>query len=146
MILVLVLTVFVGLIEAVLVGLILSCVLFMKHIADVVEHRTRSTPLREFSREMPWLDEGDIIERFGHKVYVKHLDGPLFFGFALAVSGHYCQFARNGGLYHSHGPRPVYGPIGSPIRSKTQFAACTTETYMSYSPTCTANRSICWNV
>lgn len=83
MVLVLVLTVFIGLIEAVLLGLVLSCLLFMKHIADAVEHRTAdAAPLREFSREMPWLDEGDIIERFGHQVYIKHLIGPLFFGFA----------------------------------------------------------------
>jgi len=31
---------------------------------------------------MPWVDEGDIIERIGSRVFIKHLDGPLFFGFA----------------------------------------------------------------
>jgi SulP family sulfate permease len=82
MLLVLFLTVFVGLIEAVVVGLILSSILFMKTIADVIDHRTRSAPLIEFSREIPWTDEGDIIKRVGNKVYIKHLDGPLFFGFA----------------------------------------------------------------
>ena len=82
MLLVLVLTVFVGLIEAVLVGLILACILFMKNIADVIEHRTTFAPLQEFSREIPWMDEGDIIKQIGNKVYIKHLDGPLFFGFA----------------------------------------------------------------
>ncbi len=83
MLLVLLLTVSIGLIEAVLAGLILSCILFMKHIADVVELRTpEAAPLREFSREMPWIDEGDIVERMGRRVYIKHLDGPLFFGFA----------------------------------------------------------------
>lgn len=82
MFLVLFLTVFVGLIEAVVVGLILSSLLFMKTIADVVDHRTKSAPLIEFSREMPWTDEGDIINRVGNRVYIKHLDGPLFFGFA----------------------------------------------------------------
>ncbi|MGB1207355.1 MAG: SulP family inorganic anion transporter [Chitinophagales bacterium] len=82
MLLVLVLTVFVGLIEAVLVGLLLSCVLFMKNISDVVEHRTKVADLKEFSREIPWADEGNIVEVIGSKVYIKHLDGPLFFGFA----------------------------------------------------------------
>lgn len=82
MFLVLGLTVFVGLIEAVGIGLVLAAILFMKKIADVVEDRTTTAPLKEFSREMPWVDEGDIIERIGHKVYIKHLDGPLFFGFA----------------------------------------------------------------
>lgn len=82
MLLVLALTVFVGLIEAVLVGLILASILFMKSVADVVDHRTHSAPLRNFSREMPWVDEGDIVDRIGDQVYIKHLDGPLFFGFA----------------------------------------------------------------
>jgi len=82
MLLVLGLTVFVGLIEAVLVGLILASILFMKSVADVVDHRTQSAPLRNFSREMPWVDEGDIVDRIGDQVYIKHLDGPLFFGFA----------------------------------------------------------------
>jgi SulP family sulfate permease len=82
MLLVLALTVFIGLIEAVLIGLILSSILFMKKISDVVDHRTKTAPLKDFSREIPWADEGDIIDRVGDRVYIKHLDGPLFFGFA----------------------------------------------------------------
>ena len=82
MISVLVLTVFVGLIEAVAIGLVLSSILFMKQISDVVEHKTHSAPIREFSREVSWSDEGDILEKAGNKIYIKHLDGPLFFGFA----------------------------------------------------------------
>ena len=82
MFLVLAMTVFIGLIEAVAVGMILASILFMKTISDVVEHRTVSAPLKHFSREIPWRDEGDIIDRLGQKIYIKHLDGPLFFGFA----------------------------------------------------------------
>ncbi|MDH3711396.1 MAG: SulP family inorganic anion transporter [Cyclobacteriaceae bacterium] len=82
MLLVLALTVFVGLIEAVAIGLILSSILFMKTISDVVEHRAKTAPLRDFSRELPWADEGDTIDRVGDRIFIKHLDGPLFFGFA----------------------------------------------------------------
>jgi len=82
MILVLVLTVFLGLVEAVIIGVLLSCLLFMKKVSDVAEDRTESAELQEFSLEMPWIDEGDIIQRVGDQVYIKHLDGPLFFGFA----------------------------------------------------------------
>ncbi|MDX1683962.1 MAG: SulP family inorganic anion transporter [Saprospiraceae bacterium] len=82
MVVVLLLTVFVDLLVAVAVGMVLSAVLFMKKIADVVEHRTVMSPLRSFSREVPWEDEGNIIDRIGDKVYIKHIDGPLFFGFA----------------------------------------------------------------
>lgn len=79
---VLALTVFVGLVEAVAVGLVMTCILFMKKISDVVDDRTELAPLKDFSREVPWADEGDTIERMGEEVYIKHLDGPLFFGFA----------------------------------------------------------------
>ena len=82
MVLVIALTVFVGLIEAVGVGMVLASLLFMKKISDVVDHRTQTAPLKEFSREIPWDDEGDIIDRLGEEIYIKHLDGPLFFGFA----------------------------------------------------------------
>lgn len=82
MFLVLILTVIIGLIEAVAIGLILSSILFMKKISDVVDHRTKTTPIKDFSREIPWKDEGDIIKRMGDMIYIKHLDGPLFFGFA----------------------------------------------------------------
>ena len=75
------LTVFVDLLVAVGIGMVLSALLFMKRVADVAEDKTYSAPLRDFSREVPWLDEGDIIDRIGDKVYIKHLDGPLFFGF-----------------------------------------------------------------
>lgn len=82
MIIVLLLTVFVDLLIAVAVGMVLASLLFMKSISDVVEHKTQSAPIKHFSREVPWSDEGNIIERIGDKVFIKHLDGPLFFGFA----------------------------------------------------------------
>lgn len=82
MLLVLGLTVFVGLIEAVMIGMVLSSILFMKKVSDVVDHRTTSAPLKDFSREISWVDEGNIIDTLGDRVYIKHLDGPLFFGFA----------------------------------------------------------------
>jgi SulP family sulfate permease len=82
MIIVLALTVFVDLLVAVGSGMVLAALLFMKNISDVIEHRTVSAPLKDFSRELPWADEGDLVERRGDKVFIKHLDGPLFFGFA----------------------------------------------------------------
>ncbi len=81
MILVLLLTVFVGLLEAVAVGMILATVLFMKKTADTVEAGASSTSLEEFSREKAWADEGDLVDRLGERVVIKHLEGPLFFGF-----------------------------------------------------------------
>lgn len=82
MIAVLFLTVFVDLLVAVGAGMVLSALLFMKKISDVVDHSTQSAPLKDFAREVPWGDEGTIIDEVGDRVYIKHLDGPLFFGFA----------------------------------------------------------------
>jgi len=82
MIVVLLLTVFVGLLEAVAIGMVMAAILFMKTISDVVEHRTSSSPLRDFSREVAWEDDAEILQQMGDKVFIKHLDGPLFFGFA----------------------------------------------------------------
>ena len=82
MLLVLALTVFVGLIEAVAIGMVLASLLFMKKISDVVEDKTQTAPLQNFVREVPWADEGEAMKQVGNQVYIKHLDGPLFFGFA----------------------------------------------------------------
>lgn len=81
MIIVLLLTVFVGLLEAVAVGMVLAALLFMKKTADTVEEGASTTTLEEFSREKPWADEGGLVKQFGDRVFIKHLDGPLFFGF-----------------------------------------------------------------
>lgn len=84
MLIVLFLTVFVDLLIAVGVGMVLAALLFMIKISDIVETgaSTSSTKLREFAREKPWEDEGDFVDTYGDKVYIKHLDGPLFFGFS----------------------------------------------------------------
>jgi len=82
MIVVLLMTVFVGLLEAVAIGMVMSSLLFMKKISDVVEHGASSAPLKSYAAEMPWNDEEEALEGIGNRVYIKHLDGPLFFGFA----------------------------------------------------------------
>ena len=83
MIIVLLITVFIGLLEAVAIGMILAAILFMKNIADVIERRTQSAPLQAYSKELPWADEDpELLQKLGDLVYIKHLDGPLFFGFA----------------------------------------------------------------
>lgn len=81
MLLVLLLTVFVGLLEAVAIGMVLAALLFMKKSADTVEADTSTGSFEEFSRDKPWEDETDLVQRLGDRVYIKHLDGPLFFGF-----------------------------------------------------------------
>lgn len=83
MILVLILTVFVDLIQAVAAGLILASVLFMKQMGDLGGRRIKIASLQEYKKELPWDDE-NIPSAIVDKIYVKHLEGPLFFGFAPA--------------------------------------------------------------
>ena len=83
MILVLILTVFVDLIQAVAAGLILSSILFMKQMSDLGGRRVKIASLQEYKKELPWEDE-NIPPAIVDKIYVKHLEGPLFFGFAPA--------------------------------------------------------------
>ncbi|MEL7160259.1 MAG: SulP family inorganic anion transporter, partial [Bacteroidota bacterium] len=57
MIIVLLLTVFVGLLEAVAVGMVLAAFLFMKKSSDTAEAGFDTETLTDFSQEKPWADE-----------------------------------------------------------------------------------------
>ena len=78
LLMVLVLTVFSGLIVAVAVGLIIASFIFMKKVADISERQTAISPLAD---EL-WADEIDIPDEYRDRLLVKHVEGPLFFGFA----------------------------------------------------------------
>src|ERR1700730_15123296 len=72
------LTVFSGLIVAVAVGLIMASLIFMKNVADISERQTALSLLAD----EPWADEVDIPAIYRDRLLVKHVEGPLFFGFA----------------------------------------------------------------
>ena len=78
LVIVLALTVFAGLIAAVAVGLVISSFVFMKKVADNCERQTAISPLAD----EPWADEIDIPADLRHRLLIKHVEGPLFFGFA----------------------------------------------------------------
>ena len=78
MLLVLVLTVTTDLIIAVTVGLIVASFVFMKKISDLAESQTTLTPVVD----EPWADELTIPDAIRNKLFFKHVEGPLFFGFA----------------------------------------------------------------
>ncbi|MBC8285409.1 MAG: SulP family inorganic anion transporter [Nitrospinae bacterium] len=83
MIIVLGLTIFVDLIQAVAAGMIMASILFMKQMSDLVTGDLKISPLNAYKKELPWDDEM-IPSHIADKIYVKHFDGPLFFGFAPA--------------------------------------------------------------
>ena len=78
MLFVLVLTVFTNLIIAVAAGLIVASFVFMKKVSDITERQTTLTPVAD----EPWADELSIPDTVRNKLFIKHVDGPLFFGFA----------------------------------------------------------------
>ena len=78
MLLVLVLTVCADLIVAVIVGLIIASFVLVKKVSDVAAQQTVLTPVAD----EPWADELSIPEPIRSKVLIKHVEGPLFFGFA----------------------------------------------------------------
>ncbi|HIA35574.1 MAG TPA: SulP family inorganic anion transporter [Flavobacteriales bacterium] len=80
MISVLLLTVFVDLIDAVAVGMILASVIFMKKMGDISEAGSEVLGISDFKRETPWSDEESMPEAISKEVFVKHIEGPLFFG------------------------------------------------------------------
>ncbi len=82
MLVVLSMTVFDDLLQAVAVGMVLASVLFMKKMSDIVEEKSFSGSVESFAREETWDDEANISEKIREQVYIKHFDGPIFFGFA----------------------------------------------------------------
>ncbi len=82
MLIVLGMTVFVDLIQAVGVGLILSSILFMKQMSDQLSSEVKVLPIKENYKQ--WWKE-NIPDSIADKIYVKHFPGPIFFGFAPAL-------------------------------------------------------------
>ena len=80
MLLVLVLTIFTDLITAVGIGMVVASFIFMASIARIMEERTKLTLVED----EPWADEIKIPEEMRTRLLIKHVDGPLFFGFAHA--------------------------------------------------------------
>ncbi len=82
MLVVIILTVFVDLLQAVAVGMVLACVLFMKKMSDIVDDQVRDGLVGDN------LDDADnpvdltVPEEVRQQVYVKYFDGPIFFGFS----------------------------------------------------------------
>jgi len=81
LILVLGITTFGSLIQAVGVGVALACLLFMKKSGDISEKGLEVGAVADIDGSKPWQDELEFYEEYKEKVIIKHLYGPLFFGF-----------------------------------------------------------------
>ena len=81
LIIVMAITVFGNLIHAVGVGVVLACMLFMKKASDLAERGTTVTPLGSSKEEELWEDEKSVFNEYKDKIFIKHMSGPMFFGF-----------------------------------------------------------------
>jgi SulP family sulfate permease len=81
LILVLLITTFGSLINAVGIGIALACLLFMKKSGDISEKGMEVGKIADIDGSKPWQDEKAFYEKYKDKVIIKHLYGPLFFGF-----------------------------------------------------------------
>ncbi|MDF1573941.1 MAG: SulP family inorganic anion transporter [Bacteroidales bacterium] len=84
LIIVLLLTVFVDLLQAVGIGMVIASLIFMRKASDMVEANTSLTKVDRYDREVAWEDEVNLPLNRDH-VYIKRFDGPLFFGVASKV-------------------------------------------------------------
>lgn len=78
MVVVLLLSVFWNLVYAVGIGLVLASLFFMKKMGDLAKDDARVSTI---SKEKAWKDEKKLSDSFKENVFIKHLSGPLFFGF-----------------------------------------------------------------
>lgn len=79
---VLILTVFWQLVYAVGVGVVIAAFVFLKRMSDSAADQLIITDLNQNENDEPlWEDELVIVPEIREKVYFKHLNGPLFFGF-----------------------------------------------------------------
>ena len=82
MFVVLLLSVVWNLVYAVGIGLILASIIFMKKIGDLTATQSKVVELeRADELQLPWKDEIKLPENLEKKVFIKRLEGPLFFGY-----------------------------------------------------------------
>jgi len=81
MFIVLGLTVFVDLLIAVATGMVLASFVFMIKAGEIVEGKNKVQSLKDLrGKDELREDEKELMEHLGDLIYIKHLDGPLFFG------------------------------------------------------------------
>ena len=77
LIVVLVLSSIWNLVYAVGIGLVIASLMFMKKIGDLT---AASFNVKSLQKEASWKDEKSFPKRLKEEVFIKHLEGPLFFG------------------------------------------------------------------
>ena len=79
MFVVMLLTIFFDLVIAVGVGLMISALIFMKQMGEISVKQSGLGESGKYS-ELPWDDEKHFPEELRNNIFIKHLEGPIFFG------------------------------------------------------------------
>lgn len=82
MLIVLSLTVFIDLFQAIAIGIAMALILFMKKISEMTEDKSVMTYKEGFFLEKVWADEVGIPREIQKRVFIKHFDGSINLGFA----------------------------------------------------------------
>lgn len=77
LIVVLILSTVWNLVFAVGIGLVIASLMFMKKIGDLTSESLNIVALK---KEESWEDEKDLPKNMKQEVFIKHINGPLFFG------------------------------------------------------------------
>jgi len=80
MIVVLILTTFVDLLQAVAVGMVMASLLFMKTMSDIAENSAYAMHFEKETGELLHIEHKEDHTKID--IYMQHFDGPIFFGFA----------------------------------------------------------------
>ena len=91
MVVVMLLSTFWDLILAVGIGMIISCLMFMKLIGDLTAEHSEVEELKEET----WPDEMGLPATLKDRVFIKHIKGPLFFGYTSEFQKLYKQIPDN---------------------------------------------------
>ena len=91
MVVVMLLSTFWDLILAVGIGMIISCLMFMKLIGDLTAEHSEVEELKEDA----WPDEMGLPAALKDRVFIKHIKGPLFFGYTSEFQKLYKQIPDN---------------------------------------------------
>ncbi|SEG53817.1 sulfate permease, SulP family [Halpernia humi] len=95
LVLVLLITTFGSLIHAVGIGVALACILFMKKASDLGEAGIFLETVENLKDEKPWQDELPFYDKYKDKILIKHLKGPLFFGFTAHLKNQVAAIDSN---------------------------------------------------
>lgn len=97
MFIVMLLSTFWNLVYAVGLGLVIAALMFMKKMGDLTARKSSLASLKNLPRESNWADELHFPENLKEEVFIKHLNGPVFFGVTDEIkhlSDHVPQHAK----------------------------------------------------